>query len=143
MSAGDFGFKVSLPGYDVKTATPEQCSVHSSYPPFKAKVNQTDPHFATLDVDFTGVITQNLTQTLYLFNHGYTYTPFTIPSITFTENGGQQFSGIGNIGVGSTLSIDAYANSSQFLVTIYDNFNWTGANARLLVSYYVFAENGA
>ncbi|MEO5499468.1 MAG: hypothetical protein ABIR46_03140 [Candidatus Saccharimonadales bacterium] len=144
MSASDFGLKVSLPGYDVNTATPEQCSVHSSYPPFKAKVNQTNPHFGTLDVDFTGAVTQNLTQTVYSFNHGYSYTPLSMPSIQFYDSTGALTAiGIGTTGVGSTLAINAYATSTQFLVTIYDDFFWTGALARLVVSYYVFAENGA
>jgi len=144
VSAEDFGLKVSLTGYDVKAATPEQCSVHSSYPPFKAKTNQTSPHFATLDVDFTAAVTQNVTHTVYSFNHGYDYTPLTLPSIEFYGSTGALTAvGIGNTGVGATLIIKAYANSSQFLVTIYDDFFWTGALARLVVSYYVFAENGA
>lgn len=143
MSAEDYGMKVSLPGYDVKTATPEQCAVHSSYPPFKAKTNQNPPHFATLVVDFTATITQNLTQTVYSFSHEYSYTPATFPNIIFDDGAGTVVTGIGFTGVGANLSIFAYANATDFLVTIYDNFNYTSNSATLTVSYYIFAENGA
>lgn len=143
MSASDFGFKVSLPGYDVMTATPEQCSVHSSYPPFKARTNQSPSHFADINVDFLLVVLQNVTHTVYSFNHGYGYTPFCMSVLTFTDNAGNVYSGVGQIAIGATLQIEAKVTSSQFLLTVYDNFNWTGPSASLTVSYYIFAENGA
>lgn len=143
MSAEDYGFKISLPGFDVKTATPEQCAVHSSYPPLKAKLGQSPPHFAEIVVDFTGAVTQATTHTLYSFTHGYTYTPLVVASLVFNEQGGQTFSGVGQVGIGATLDIQAYATSSQFILSIYDNFFWTGAAASLEVSYYIFAEEGA
>lgn len=133
--------KVSLPGYDVNTATPEQCSIHSDYPPLKAKLGQDDPHVATLEVDFTATVTQNVTHTVYSFNHGYGYVPLNFSSIVFND-GTQDVVGIGFAGVGANLAINAYCTSSQFIVTVYDNFNWTSNNASLRVSYYVFAENG-
>lgn len=136
-------FKMSMPGYAAATATPEQCVIHSSYPPFKAKNGQSSPHFATLDVDFTGTVTQGVTHTLYSFNHGYSHVPLALANIDFTEQGGQKIYGVGYAAIGATLNIEAYTTSTQFIVTIFDDFTWTGANARLLVSYYVFAENGA
>lgn len=141
MSASDFGFKVSLPGYDVASATPEQCAVHSSYPPIKSKTNQTNPHFALLSVDFTATVTQGITHTLYAINHGYGYIPFTISSIVFYD-GSQSFHGIGFAGNASTLVIDAYCTTTQFIVQIYDDFNWTNSSATLEVSYFIAAENG-
>lgn len=142
----DYGFKISLPGYDVKTATPEQCAIHSSYPVFKSKVNQTQPHFATLNLQFVSGITQNLTQTVYSIDHGYGYVPFNFASIVMT--GVDDFfspyniTGIGTTGVGANLTINAYCTTTQFLVTVYDNFNWINNTANLQVSYYVFAEDG-
>lgn len=138
----DYGLKISLPGYDVQTATPEQCALHSSYPPLKAKAGMTRPHFALLDVDFTSTVTQNTTHTLYEIEHGYGYIPFTIANIVFTSHSGTDAVGIGFAGIGANLSINAYCDASNFYVTIYDNFNWTGSNARLQVSYWIFAENG-
>lgn len=133
--------KVSLPGYDVRTATPEQCAIHSSYPPLKAKVNEASPHIATLVVDFTGTVTQGVTHTLYSFNHGYGYIPFSLSSIVFND-GAQDVIGLGFAGIGATLAIDAFCTSTEFKITIFDDFNWTSNSASLQVSYYVFAEDG-
>lgn len=141
MSASDFGFKVSLPSYDVLTATPEQCAVHSSYPPIKAKTNQASPHIALLNVDFTATVTQNVTHTLYAINHNYGYIPLNIATIAFND-GVQDFYGIGFAGNGGTLVIDAYCTTTQFIVQIYDNFNWTNSASTLKVSYFIAAENG-
>lgn len=139
----DFGFKISLPGYDVRTAAPEQCAVHSSYPPLKAKTDQSPAHFAQLVVDFTASVTQNTTLTVYSLNHGYGYTPFVLPALKFRDNVGTEMAGVGVISVGATLRIEAKATSNQFLVTVYDDNFWTGPNAQLDASYYIFAENGA
>ncbi len=138
----DFGLKISLPGYDVKSAAPEQCAVHSSYPPLKAKTNQTPKHIATLNVDFTSTITQASVQTLYAINHGYGYIPFTLANIKFIDSGGGENLGIGSVQIGASLDIQAFCTGSQFQVTIYDDFNWTSSAASLEVSYYIFAENG-
>ena len=138
----DYGFKTALPGYDVKIATPEQCAVHSGYPPFKSKTNQTPPHFATVIVDFTATITQNVTHTLYSISHGYTYIPFTLSSIVFNNGLGVTANGIGRAGIGANLDINAYSTASNFIITIYDNFNWTSNSASMTVNYYIFAESG-
>lgn len=134
--------KISLPGFDVKTATPEQCAVTSEFPPLKAKIGQTPDHIALLDVDFTARVTQNVTHTLYSIPHGYGYVPLTLSNIIF-NNGTQSIVGIGYAGVGATLEIKAYADANNFYVTIYDNFSWTNSSSRLLVSYYIFAEDGS
>lgn len=133
--------KLSMPGYDVATATPEQCAIHSSYPPLKSKVDQSPAHFATLAVDFTATVTQGVTHTLLTVPHGYGYIPFTVSNIIFND-GVQDVIGIGFAGVGATLSIDAYCDATNFYVTIFDNNNWTSNAATLQVSYYIFAENG-
>lgn len=138
----DIGLKISLPGYDVFSATPEECSIHSSYPPLKAKLGQDDPHVATLSVDFTGGVTQNTDLILYQIPHGYGYVPFTISNIVL-DDGVSQTVGTGYTGVGATLFIKAYCDSNYFYVTLYDNFNWITANHTLTVSYFIFAENGS
>lgn len=139
----NFGVKVSLPNRDVLTCTPEQCAVHSSYPPLKAKLGQTSPHIATVNVDFTARITQNVTQTLYSIAHGYGYIPFTLTNLVFDDGAGTTSTGTGYAGIGANLAINAYCDATNFYITIYDNFNWTSANASLLASYYIFAENGS
>lgn len=134
--------KLSLPGYDVKDATPEQCVIHSDYPPLKSKVGQSPSHNATLVVDFTATVTQGVTHTLLTVPHGYGYIPFTIANIIFND-GFQEVVGIGYTGIGATLAIDAYSDSTNFYVKIYDDFFWTSNSASLEVSYYIFAENGS
>ena len=134
--------KVSLPGYSVQTATPEQCAIHSSYPPLKAKTGQSPSHSATLVVDFTGTVTQAVTHTLLTVPHNYGYVPFSISSIIFND-GSQNVVGLGFAGVGATLAIEAYSDSTNFYITLYDDAIWTSNNASLQVSYYIFAENGA
>jgi hypothetical protein len=133
--------KISLPGYDVQSATPEQCSIHSSYPPIKSKFGQSPPHSATLVVDFTARVTQNVTHTLLTVPHRYGYIPFTISNIEFND-GSITVVGIGFAGVGANLAINAYSDSTNFYVTIYDNASWTSNAASLRVSYDIYAENG-
>lgn len=137
----DYGVKVVLPGYDVDTATPEQCVVHSGYPPLKSKANQPSPHYATLEVNFSSGVPQGSNVLLYSFNHGYGYIPFNFASIKFTIPS-QTLYGINYTGIGATLAVRAYCTSSQFRVEIYDQFNWVEPGSKLEVSYYVFAENG-
>lgn len=40
----DYKVVVTLPGYDIKTADPRQCAIHSDYPAFKAPLT-TSPRF--------------------------------------------------------------------------------------------------
>lgn len=134
--------KISLPNVDVQSATPEQLAVTSQYPPLKAKIGQAPDHIALLDVDFTARVTQNVTHTLYSIPHNYGYIPLTLSNLIFNDGAGTVITGVGSTGAGANLSIKAYCTSTNFIVTIYDNFNWTSAASRLQVSYYIFAENG-
>lgn len=138
----DLGLKISLPGYDVLDATPEQCAVHSSYPPLKAKAEQDPPHFATLIVDFTAQVSQNVNHVVYSIPHGYNYVCSCLASISFRAQDGTVREGVGLVNIGATLSIECYTTEANFRVRVYDNNGWTGPNARLEVSYYVFAEDG-
>lgn len=44
------GIKISLPGFDVHSATPEQCAVHSKYDTMKIKLTSDSRYFGRLDV---------------------------------------------------------------------------------------------
>lgn len=135
--------KISLPGIDVGTATPEQCAVTSEYPPLKAKIGQSPDHIALLNLTFSNRVSQGVTHTVYSVPHGYGYIPLTLSNMIFNNNAGTQAVGIGYVGIGANLSIQAYATSDDFIVTVYDNFNWTRTGASLQVSYYIFAEDGS
>lgn len=68
------GIKISLPGYDVKTATPEQCAVHSDYANPKIRTNQTPAHFNTVNYAFSSDPASG-TYNLLTIAHGFSYTP--------------------------------------------------------------------
>jgi hypothetical protein len=134
--------KITLPGYDVDTASPEQCAVHSGFPPLKAKLDQSDPHIATLAVDFTARVAQGVNHTVFSIPHKYVgYIPFVLANIVF-DTGSQIISGTNYAGVGANLSIKAYCDATNFYVVVYDNASWTSTAAWLYVSYFIFAENG-
>lgn len=48
----DIVLKVSLPGFDVKTASPEECAIHSDYDTLKLKLDNDNPYFQRISVDF-------------------------------------------------------------------------------------------
>jgi hypothetical protein len=97
---------------------------------------------AASELNFTGPVAQGVTHNLYSIPHGYGYIPFTIVNIEFLDDSDGEHVGLGFAGVGVTLAIDAYCTSTHFKVDILDDFFWTGPNANLQVSYYIFAENG-
>jgi len=141
----NYGLKISLPGYDVHTATPEQCSLHSGYSTLKAQTDKTPPHIGTYHVDFTSGITQNHTYTAYTIPHGYDYTPLCLSSISLYSTGigtpSNILTGVGTLGVGATLAIIATCDATNFYITVFDNFNWITTGATIDVGYYIFAES--
>lgn len=135
--------KLSLPGFDVKSATPEQCAVHSEFPPLKAKIDQNPSNIFLLDVNFTSGVTQDTNHTVFSINHGYNYTPLILPNIVFNDGSmATDLVGIGSAFIGATLNISAEADSSEFRVVVYDNNNWINSSSTLQVSTYIFSENG-
>lgn len=137
--------KVSLPGIDVKSATPEECVVHSQYPPLKAKLNQSPSHIATVRVDFGARTPRSVDTVVYKIRHGYSYKPFTLSNITFTDPTslpGIVVNGIGYAGVGGTLEIRAFADETFYYITVFDDVFWTSSSSFLEVSYFIFTENG-
>lgn len=76
------GIKISLPGYDVNTAAPEQCAVHSDYPNPKIKSGQSPAHFDVLPYTFSSDPADG-TYDLFTIAHGCSYTP---NAICFTKD---------------------------------------------------------
>lgn len=48
----DIVFRVSLPGFDVKDATPEQCAIDGAYDTLKLKLDNGNPYFQRVSIDF-------------------------------------------------------------------------------------------
>lgn len=66
------GIKVSLPGFDVKTATPEQCAIHSGYNNLKVQsVSDDDSPVGYNPASDPGYGTHNI----LTVEHGLPYTP--------------------------------------------------------------------
>ena len=97
----DWGLKISLPGYDVKTATPEQCSVHSSYDSLKVKLDANNPQEGNILVTFKDNPPAG-TYNIYTIHHGYNY----IPTYYFFFDL-RSSSNNTNIEVGSQFPLDA------------------------------------
>jgi hypothetical protein len=82
--------KVALPDFDVKTATPEQCAIHSAYN--CPKVDATKDHFLTIPVTFLSEPPQDLTAgvttttILHSFPHEYNYQPQLWLHADYTSN---------------------------------------------------------
>lgn len=90
--------KVALPGFDVKTATPEQCAVHSGFS--APKIDATKEHFTTFQVFFVNeppdpAIGSTLETILHATPHKYDYQPQTWLHADYISNYGgtttQQF----------------------------------------------------
>lgn len=84
--------KVSLPGIDVKTATPEECAVHSDF--VAPKIDVSRGHFVTIDIDFkneppapdpSGGETHTI---VYRHPHGYGYKPQVWAHVDYQQVGG-------------------------------------------------------
>jgi len=72
------GLKISLPGYDVRTATPEQCAVHTDYPPPLIEESM----IGTLAYTFNSNLSAGATRNLLTKAHGYSYKPQAFCMIT-------------------------------------------------------------
>lgn len=115
----DWGIKVSLPGYDVKTATPEQCSIHSSYDSFKLPVTTDVPQAGNIKVTFIdnpAVGTYQIAQ----IKHGYGYIP---ACYFFFDLRGSS----GNLGSSTDLAyeFDINAGADQYFKVVVDTQNVT------------------
>lgn len=71
-----WGLKISLEGFDVTSATPEQCSVHSSYDSFKIGLFAPSPLEGNILVSFQDEPAAG-TYPIYTINHQYNYIPAT------------------------------------------------------------------
>lgn len=96
----DYGFILSLPGFDAETATPEQCAVHSAYPNPLVKMGADPAHFGKVDVFFTSNVPVSSAEdpfVIFKMEHGYNYVPASLTLWLYTPPGEAiQRSGTGN-----------------------------------------------
>lgn len=146
------GIKISLPGYDVKTATPEQLALSSDYISPKLLLNQTPAHANTFSYTVPTTVTANSTTNILAVNHGYSYTPASICHWTgYIDNGP------GNVSFGicpmilisaPTVAILAYCTATQFRLDLVVAAGHPGTIAgpiggqTVTLRYYILAESG-
>lgn len=139
---GDYGIKISLDGYDVKEATPEQCSLHSGYACPKMKLNQTPSHFGILTVN-PGILAIDETKILVTIAHGFSYTPSCFALVKYKDGDSSYRTNTLPAAFGISPCW-AETNSTNFTIKL---FNATGMemdfNQDLKFKYYIFVENGA
>lgn len=139
----DYGIKISLPGYDVLDATPEQCVVHSTYPSPKIQSDLNLNHYSFLTINFLHDPPTTTDTVLYSVAHGYNYTPMVLASGSFS-----QLSPIGDgpfpLVPTATLAFFCRATSTTFDVLVNVDIGGWGSlvGSTLTVSYYIFCENG-
>lgn len=122
-------FKVSLPGFDVKTASPEQCAVHSDYP--APKIDSALKHFINIQLDFNneppnpGVAGDTKTTILYQAPHDYTYVPelwvhveYTLVFSTTTQTFGPGDAFLGAVTAFDSTYLRVYADEKNYYIAI-------------------------
>lgn len=142
----DYGLKISLPGIDVKTATPEQCSIHSSYDSLKIKLDNANPQEGNILITFTDTPTAG-TYNITTIHHGYDY----IPAYYFFFDVRGSSNNLG-VEVGNQFpldeSVDAYFEAIPDSQNIVFNLVITPFSSDVLINhyyafrYYVFANDG-
>lgn len=138
----NWGMKVALPGYDVATATPEQCAIHSSYASPKVKIDATPRHYGTVRITFNSNPPNGATTTLYTLAHGYSYTPMALASGTYANFSGQYD---GTLPFEPTATFQAFVETDEtnMYIKVYYEAGWGSIiGDTLTVSYQIFAENG-
>ena len=125
----DYGFKVSQPGYDVKTATIQQIAYTSQYPIFKAKYS------GTLTLVMAASITSSVS-----FSHNLGYIPafrcYGNPS-TLSQQRLCDFAS--NFGSGNSCYIRARITTTQLI--IYGD-NTKASSQSTIIYYYIYSDSG-
>lgn len=156
-----FILKVSLPGFDVNTASPEECVIDSRYNTPKIDVQK--GNFQSFQVNFNneppdptsaGTSTETI---IYQREHGYDYVPQTWVECDYTATFGTftfPVYGPGTAGLGAVSAFDAtffgVRCDSKYLYlyvlkgsSALDNSVLHIAGTSLRCRVYIFAENGA
>lgn len=145
----DYGIKVSLPGFDVTTAAPEDCAIHSGYQSPKIDIKADPPHYGILDIDFTSTMATDTDVLLWSQNHGRSYRPMVIGTADLDHKGGDagdgQIDGILTLSPTATLIvwIDATDTKARLFARHSSGFTWIGSGSNLKVSFFIFVEQSS
>jgi len=140
----DYGFILTLPGYDYDKATPEQCVVHSKYPSPMINALVTPKHYGLVSVLFSSTIPSSTTRTLYSMNHNLGYTPVVWCLFNDPNNVTAAYTNYGIMpyfyGSGT---LRAWADDTKFVIDIVQDFVDSSAITGLTMTfrYYIFSES--
>lgn len=139
------GIKISLPGFDVKTATPEQCSVHSVYDSMKVKIDNQNPQEGNILLTFNSNPPAE-TQTLYSVHHGFNYIPacyLFFDIVGSSANVGQEVGNIIPFDALSDLTLQLIPDTQNVTFKLVSNgLNTSVAGNHYAFRYYIFANDG-
>lgn len=134
-------FKVSLPGIDVKNASPEECVVHSDYPSPKINKHAKPTHRGLIRINLNNTYPVGDT-VLFAPLHGYDYTPMVWAVIA--EAGSANINVFGFQPYVSGLFQLTVKTDKKKMYVIATAFGAPQAPAvTLLVSFAIFVENGS
>lgn len=145
MSSKDYGIKISLPGHDVMSATPEQCAVHSSFPSLKSRLGNSVPHQITVNITFTESMPNGELNTVWSMGHGYNRKVAFIAFINMTN---PTTSGFGEANIGATLQALVDVTDTSIRVRVKDElfddpaFRYITSGSRMSATIFIFAEDG-
>ena len=134
--------KISLPGYDVKTATPEQCAFHSKYASLKVALGKDPVHFGNYTHEFTGPISTEEATILLTVAHGYSYIPAHLCLIEYSSDA-DQYTQIMPFTIGPSLTILSYCDDTNFVIEAYSASGSDLSGERFTFKYYIFADVGS
>jgi len=134
------GFKVSLEGYDVNTAVPEQMAFSTDYPPPLIEEDMVGISEYLFDTDLTASSTRNL----LTVPHNYGYMP---KSVCMVTNGqiwdGSTYTIPTPFYIGFTsFIIRSYTDDANFYVDMINNnaFDVVADNVTYTLKYYIFVD---
>lgn len=139
-----FGIKVSLPGYNVNDATPEQCSVHSGYDTHKINDHASPAHYGVVSLTVSNEPANPSTTNIMSFNHNYPYRPVCMAHFRDPARSAGQFAVTGIFGLDAFISsyIKVYTTDTQFRIDLVKGGPVTLAGRVFTIRYYIFAEDG-
>lgn len=150
----NWGMKISLPGYDVKTAEPHQCAIHSGYPCLKTwtayqPANFTSPAgfylYGTIIVQFNNDTPSGVATEVFRIEHDLgDYTPACLVRGEYNSTTFGQLQGILPIEPTGTFKVYATTDKDYFRIWVRRDAGWGSiVGDNLKFAYMIFGNEGA
>lgn len=148
----NFGIRVSLPGFDVKTANPEQSAIDSKYDTFKVNHHTDSPHSGLLRITFNNNPASGVITNIFSMSHEYSHRPSLMTHFDTGPNfsAGQIIKGHVRLNPPGTAWIECYVTDKELRVDVRGGggTDFTGASlgnypSVMTIRYDIFSEDGA